>query len=208
MAAFSLSVNTLKFIMTYFIDILHYCEMLSASTDTKGPKMKKSFNEIVIEYGKGRLNPRPSFYAGRGNNYSDLNSQLIETVYTGVKTEIGQDAAKAFVQTVGDMTDDASATTFLHAMQDLERNQWAYREKSAPASPADSLARAVADTQRDLGEESAYAVFMGALGNMMGGYNKPKPGEGLMIVREFLNNHKEELGTDTPQNKSGYDYNE
>ena len=72
-----------------------------------------SGEELIIKYGKGRLSPRPEYYSGRGATLSDLNSDMLEMVYEGVKAEAGDEAAKQFVQLVADF-DKLSATAFLN----------------------------------------------------------------------------------------------
>jgi hypothetical protein len=59
------------------------------------------------------MSPRPEYYSGRGAICCDLNSELLEMIYVGVKKEAGDEAAAAFVQFVYDF-DKLSATAFLN----------------------------------------------------------------------------------------------
>jgi hypothetical protein len=68
---------------------------------------------IISQYTKNRMSPRPEYYSGRGAVRSDLNSDLLELIYAGVKQEAGDEAAANFVQFVCDF-DKLAATTFLN----------------------------------------------------------------------------------------------
>ena len=67
---------------------------------------------IVCKYTQNRMSTRPEYYSGRGAIRGDLNSELLEMIYDGVKAEAGDEAAAAFVQFVYDF-DKLSATAFL-----------------------------------------------------------------------------------------------
>lgn len=157
--------------------------------------MSKSALDIVYETTKGKMSLRPESYAGRGNNAGDLDTDKLESIYKGIKKAIGPSAAKAYVQMIDTtMQDDASATNFLYNLYDLENRDWQFEKPEEPQDQADNLARAVSDAERKNGFDTAFNVFRGGLGHVMGGSLKTKPGDGLRIVGEFLQSHSEELG--------------
>lgn len=70
------------------------------------------------------MSPRPGYYAGRGPCTDDLNDQQLERLYTGLKTEVGDEAARNFVMMVEDL-EDMSATAFLWSfMRFWDRKRW------------------------------------------------------------------------------------
>jgi hypothetical protein len=84
-----------------------------------------SARTIIHEYADGRLSARPEYYSGRGVNRGDLNGQHLLMVHTGVKREIGTEAAAAFVKMI-EVIKDMSATGFLTSLYRLERASWQF----------------------------------------------------------------------------------
>ncbi len=125
-------------------------------------------------------------------------------IYRGIKTEIGGDAAKAFVHMVGEMTDDASATTFLTALKRLERNEWQFTSRTI-LDGSEANIEAITDTARDHGDDAALSVFFGVFSGALAGRENqpPRRGEGLSIVGPFLDRHKGELDKKIPKAESG-----
>ena len=74
---------------------------------------------------KAKMSDRPEFYSGRGARYCDLNPDQLKTIYDGVKENIGDDAASAFVEMIENM-DSLSATNFLNNLYALEARDWKY----------------------------------------------------------------------------------
>ncbi len=104
-------------------------EASTFSTATTSPAIdRKSARQIIHEYCDGRLSGRPEYYSGRGPNEGDLNSKHLADVHRGIKTELGDDAAKAFVRMV-EVQADMSATAFLNSLYRLERAGWKFRAK-------------------------------------------------------------------------------
>lgn len=83
--------------------------------------------EIIHRYCMGMLNPSPDYYAGRGNNMRDLNSSILELLYGGIKTEIGADSAKMFVNMVKNLK-NTNAQNFLIEYYRMERKGWRWSE--------------------------------------------------------------------------------
>lgn len=83
--------------------------------------------EIIHRYCMGMLNPSPEYYAGRGNNVRDLNSSILELLYGGIKTEIGVDNAKMFVNMVKNLK-NTNAQNFLMEYYRMERKGWRWSE--------------------------------------------------------------------------------
>ncbi len=81
--------------------------------------------EIIYQYCHGMLNPNPEYYAGRGNDPRDLNSNILEMLYKGIEKEISAPAAKAFVNMVKNLK-DTNAKSFLAEYYRLEKKGWKY----------------------------------------------------------------------------------
>jgi len=150
--------------------------------------------DIISKYTKGRLSARPDFYSGRGNNPGDLNSDHLEMIWNGVKTEVGQEAARAFVNMVAQMTTDASATTFLVSFNRLARNNWSLDQHVVPKSEIDSTCEALADATRTRGGGAYAPAVLGILG-LMGRSNQAQEGDGYVITGAFLKRHSTEIDT-------------
>jgi hypothetical protein len=59
---------------------------------------------------------RSGFYAGRKPSTGDLNSQILEMFYLGMKRDLGGEAASNFVRFVNNL-DDLSASAFIVAFE-------------------------------------------------------------------------------------------
>ncbi len=92
----------------------------------KSRGMTLPVEEIIYKYCEGRLFPNPDYYEGRGNNLHDLNSPVLELVYKGIHTEVGPEAARAFVNMVKNLK-DTNAASFLHGVYKLEKKEWVYK---------------------------------------------------------------------------------
>lgn len=158
--------------------------------------MNMSAGQIVSSYCKGRLSTRPEYYAGRGNVLGDLDSDILEMVYTGVRTEIGESAAKAFVQMVDSLKEDASATTFLISLYRLEANDWRFAEHLLPRDAGESTVEAVSDAfKKSVRQGLAVGVF--ALWGPCG------DAPALQITGKFLRRHRDELADELLPPKPG-----
>lgn len=138
-----------------------------------------SAHAIVGTYTKNRMSSRPEFYSGRGAILSDLNSELLEMIHEGVRREIGEKAAKNFVQMVADI-DVLSATFFLNSLYSLEANGWKWKKRSKKAEALDHV---------DVGPDGPgrFAIGMATIGSWMGGGSERN--ETPMISSDFLEKH-------------------
>jgi hypothetical protein len=81
-----------------------------------------SFEDFVRKH--SGMSPRPGYYGGRGPCRDDLNEQHLERLYQGLKTEVGDEAARNFVMMVEDL-EDMSATAFLWSfMRYWDTKRW------------------------------------------------------------------------------------
>jgi hypothetical protein len=71
---------------------------------------------LVHDWTKGRFVMDSGHYAGRLPTKSDLNSPILQSLYDGIKKELGVDAAKNFVRFVNKL-DDLSASSFIVAFE-------------------------------------------------------------------------------------------
>lgn len=79
--------------------------------------------DLIFRYCMGMLNPSPDYYAGRGNNVRDLNSSILEMLYGGIKTEVGEENAKMFVNMVKNLK-NTNAQNFLIEFYTMEKKGW------------------------------------------------------------------------------------
>lgn len=79
------------------------------------------------------ITPDPSFYSGRGATTSDLNSLILGKIHTGIRQQVGDDAAAAFVRLVAAFP-VPSASAFLNGLFALEANNWVFDARQAQAS--------------------------------------------------------------------------
>jgi hypothetical protein len=100
-------------------------------------KIMEKLKEIIEN---NRMSARPEYYSGRGATMSDLDSQILEGIYKGIKKEYGKDAAESYVKMV-DGIKVLSATTFLNQLYSLFYNGWKcesmYKDESGISIPKD-----------------------------------------------------------------------
>jgi len=95
----------------------------------KPPEIKPStVVQIIHGYTDGRMSARPEYYSGRGVNTGDLNHKHLLMIHTGIKKELGDDQAAAFVEML-QVLEDMSATGFLNSLYRLEANGWKFDKK-------------------------------------------------------------------------------
>lgn len=80
-----------------------------------------------------RMSTRPEYYSGRGATLSDLNSEILQGIYLGIKKEFGDKAAENYVKMVVGIK-VLSATTFLNELYSLYYKDWKYRTKKSDES--------------------------------------------------------------------------
>lgn len=140
-------------------------------------KFKKGMgaNEIVNACG---MSGRPEYYSGRGANISDLNFEMLERIYTGIKASHGINAGEEFVQMVADIP-KLSATDFLVNLYNLEGNNWNW-DKRMVRDESGVYVGGITDDQKFV---SGYMAIMG----VMSGMNNRD--ETRYIRGQFLANH-------------------
>lgn len=126
------------------------------------PKTLMTPREIVGAHSGGRLCARPEFYSGRGATHGDLNSPILELIYKGVKKEIGEAAAKHFVQMVADI-DVLSATKFLNIFYAFGDGGWKWKRPQAGAkgNALDHFDFPQGDQERALNGVASIGAWMG-----------------------------------------------
>jgi hypothetical protein len=124
----------------------------------------------------------PEYYSGRGAITCDLNGNMLEGIYQGIKKEFGDFAAKNFVKMVVDIK-VLSATTFLEELYMLCSNGWKYRNK-----PKSRQANGISIPKNENGEyddRSAMSGMLGIFAAMSNGGRDETPA----IKNYFLSNH-------------------
>lgn len=151
----------------------------------------KTAEDIIFQYCMGMLNPNPDYYAGRGNNVRDLNSSILEMLHGGIKSEISEDAARAFVNMVRDLT-STNAQSFLKDLYRLEKQGWrwygavaAIRAKPLKVNPENSGAQ---DVQKPAPATRSVAEIVKAFSRVGSTYGHDKE-----ITGAFLSRHKADI---------------
>lgn len=123
--------------------------------------------EIILHAG---ISDDPGYYSGRSATLSDLNSEILEKIYQGIRANYGEDAGNNFIQMVDEM-ERLSATAFLQSLYHLQRQRWKY-------------------TSNMLTESDIYANSVGsALGTIASRLYKNDHDDTIEIKRAFLKNH-------------------
>ncbi len=117
-------------------------------------KSRASAHDLIRRCTKDSLSTRPEYYSGRGPNEGDLNSNHLKDLHRGIKVELGDAAAKAFVSMV-EVLADMSATAFLNSLYRLESNGWRF-DASLFNGSGDGIAH---DGMRDGGVSAMCSIF-------------------------------------------------
>lgn len=139
------------------------------------------------------MTPESSVYSGRGNKKVDLNSDTIQRVYEGVRAEHGADAAQAFVRMVDGLekSGDASATSFLVSLYELEQNGWI---NDGVSTGATALAASLVDANPN--------ASVGAMASLLSRGSSTTPASDIM--GDFLKDHSHELSQEAGTRKVHY----
>ena len=123
------------------------------------------------------MSTRPEHYSGRGAITSDLNHDILEGIWSGIKEHFGNEAAENFVQMVRGIR-VISATTFLEELYMLAGKDWQY-----VSHEADTLGIAIAKD-----EDGNYNMASGlaTVANMMSSSSRD---ETQAIKAWFLKRH-------------------
>jgi hypothetical protein len=104
------------------------------------------------------MSTRPEYYSGRGAITCDLNGNMLEGIYQGIKKEFGELPAKNFVKMVANIK-VLSATTFLEELYMLFGNDWKYTNK-----PKSHQANGISIPKNENGEYDERSAMSGMLG--------------------------------------------
>jgi len=72
--------------------------------------------DLAPSWVDGRFVFRSGFYAGRPPSLGDLNSNILEAIYSGIKRDVGEEEGTNFVRFVNNL-DDLSASAFIVAFE-------------------------------------------------------------------------------------------
>jgi hypothetical protein len=155
---------------------------------TKKDKNKKEMKTLESKFKSGmsaqeivglcRMSGNPGFYSGRGATLSDLDSYILEDIYTGIKTAHGINAGEEFVQMVSEIP-KMSATDFLVNLYNLESNEWKWDKRMV----RDESGIYVGGTTDDQKFASGFLTIASVMAGMN---NRDDTG---YIKRPFLLNH-------------------
>lgn len=138
-----------------------------------------------------RMSSRPEYYSGRGATLSDLDYDILEGIYKGIKKEFGSTAAKNFVDMVADIK-VMSATTFLQELYNLFDNDWIHTSKEKDAS-------GIAIAKDENGEYDMVSGMMGIMSHM--GNDRD---DTMQIKGHFLSTHG--IKSQKIMQRGGYNY--
>lgn len=142
-------------------------------------------DQILRESG---MSSRPEYYSGRGATTSDLNSDILEKIYTLVKRHHGDDAARNFVQMVHDLP-SLPATTFILAFEGLAYNGWKWVKPAEGEEPSNI-------------HPTDLATGFATIAEVMFKGNRPDMTHA--IRSGFLWSHKKEYTPDPNEKKGGF----
>ena len=129
---------------------------------------------------RNNMSTRPEYYSGRGATMSDLNGKILEGIYSDIKKEAGEMAAKNFVKMVADIK-VLSATTFLEELYMLFERNWKYRQKRVHAD-------GISIPKNEKGEYDENSTLSGMLGIFAAMSNNGRD-DTDMIRGSFLHTH-------------------
>ena len=137
-----------------------------------------------------RMSTRPEYYSGRGAITCDLDGQMLEGIYQGIKKEFGAKPAQNFVKMVDDIK-VLSATTFLEELYMLCGNGWVYKKK-----PKEHQANGISIPKNEQGEYDDRSMMSGMLGMFAAMGNNGRD-ETPVIKNYFLSKHGVKLKSRT-----------
>ncbi len=163
----------------------------------------RTVEDIIYQYCMGMLNPNPDYYAGRGNSVRDLNSSILEMLHGGIKTEIGEPAAKNFVNMVQELK-NTNAESFLKELYQLEKKGWRagpvmrVRVNTAPVITAAAAAPEKKDGAEQTGDgqpKAAAAPRARVVTEILNAFTRSGSlyGHDKEITQSFLDRHKAEI---------------
>lgn len=134
-----------------------------------------SAEEIVRMCG---MSGRPEHYSGKVADISDLDSEILEKIYTGIKMAHGINAGEEFVQMVADIP-KMSATDFLYNLYNLENNNWNWDKRMTRDESGVYINN----------KDYLSKFFSGIMTAMSGLYGMHAQDETLYVRGQFLANH-------------------
>lgn len=135
------------------------------------------------------------YYAGRGPSKTDLNSEILEAIYRGIRQDISEVAAINFVRFVNNLV-DLSASSFIVAFERFHYSD--YETIDVPQRKED---RARLTGRGHALQAQALAVFAGAL------FGRPRDEamtlqDSNFIKEDFIRAHRDEIPTGEKKNDS------
>ncbi len=152
--------------------------------------MRAALRELVREWVKdcrGGFTLSSGYYAGRGANSGDLNSDILERLYKGLRRDVGQTEAANFVRFVNQLN-DLSASAFIVAFQQFWANGCQVVE--IDQQPGDGVAL-------DAYGDDLLGQAFGAIGSsLFRSKSDDSPRQHERIKAQFISDHWAEIPTD------------
>lgn len=152
-------------------------------------------DSLVDKWTNRRFLMRSGYYAGRGPNSGDLNSKILESIYQGIKEDIGQEEASNFVRFVNQL-DDLSASAFIVAFEQF----------AAQDGRVVSIEQRAGDGMRlDTHGDALLMQGFGAVMSAMGGQKRSEK-DHWNIKGSFIRQHETEIPGDERRSLVGSIY--
>lgn len=139
-----------------------------------------NFYDAILKWTGNRLNPRSSFYSGRGPKRGDLSEDHLELIFRGIKFDFSDTHAAVFIRFVSKL-DDLSATAFLVAFESFYSGGCSDADCRKPSSKAEGFITSHDDNGR---YAEGMAGIMAVLGNNVS--DEMQQMESDSIKRAFL----------------------
>ncbi|XKT75288.1 MAG: hypothetical protein ACJKSS_00660 [Patescibacteria group bacterium UBA2103] len=137
----------------------------------------------------GGFHMRSGYYAGRPPSRGDINTAVLEGIYGGIKSEVGNSQARNFVIFVSNL-EDMSGSSFVVALQNFLQSGCKSTGITQKASD-----RFAIDAHGDAAHVQAFGAIASALGSGVQGESEIRRAS-WNVKLEFLQKHWNEVPLD------------
>lgn len=150
-------------------------------------KTNIDLKSAIRKWTDGRFIFRSSYYTGRGPNCGDLNSDILEQIYQGIKNEVGKEEAKNFTKFVANQ-EDISASAFIQALEMF----WNGGCKDRKVWQNEGAGNTLTGRDEELLTEGFALIAAGLSGSLKSPEEVARISQQIKIP--FLHMHAEEIG--------------
>ncbi|HYD03478.1 MAG TPA: hypothetical protein VEC16_04215 [Alphaproteobacteria bacterium] len=138
-----------------------------------------------------RMSTRPEYFSGRGATLTDLNDEILETIYQKINKNYGKEVAQNYAQMVADLP-VLSATDFLLSLYALESNEWKWDKRLTHKGGTYLGGRG--------GDSEMHASALATIGSTLGNNRDDTP----YIRNNFLMRHKINIESSASERSYGF----